>query len=71
MSAAHSAVWAVGDQPSRVQRAGRYLPGATAHPGKMLPALARQAISSYSRPGELVLDPVCGWRPLTHFANAA
>jgi tRNA G10 N-methylase Trm11 len=26
----------------------------------MLPALARQAISSYSKPGELVLDPMCG-----------
>jgi modification methylase len=55
-----SSVWAVGDQPARVQRQGRYLPASTAHPGKMLPALARQAISSYSRPGELVLDPMCG-----------
>jgi DNA modification methylase len=26
----------------------------------MLPALARQAISSYSNPGELLLDPMCG-----------
>ena len=53
-------MWAVGDQPARVQRQGRYLPASTAHPGKMLPALARQAISSYSKPGQLVLDPMCG-----------
>jgi hypothetical protein len=26
----------------------------------MLPALARQAISTYSKPGELLLDPMCG-----------
>ena len=60
MSRVRSTVWAVGDQPSRIQRRGRYLPGSTAHPGKMLPALARQAIRTYSRPGELVLDPMCG-----------
>jgi tRNA G10 N-methylase Trm11 len=60
VSRIRSSVWAVGDQPARVQRQGRYLPASTAHPGKMLPALARQAISSYSRPGELVLDPMCG-----------
>jgi tRNA G10 N-methylase Trm11 len=53
-------VWAVGDQPARIQRRDRYLPDSTAHPGKMLPALAREAISSYSKPGELVLDPMCG-----------
>jgi modification methylase len=26
----------------------------------MLPAMARQAIAAYSRPGDLVLDPMCG-----------
>jgi SAM-dependent methyltransferase len=56
----HPSVWAVGDQPARVQRHGRYLPSSTAHPGKMLPALARQAISTYSKAGELLLDPMCG-----------
>jgi SAM-dependent methyltransferase len=55
-----SSVWAVADQSSGVQRQGRYLPAAIAHPGKMLPALARQAIETYSQPGQLVLDPMCG-----------
>ncbi|MGH2949699.1 MAG: TRM11 family SAM-dependent methyltransferase, partial [Solirubrobacteraceae bacterium] len=32
----------------------------TRHPGKMLPELARRAISAYSEPGELVVDPMCG-----------
>jgi DNA modification methylase len=60
MSSHDSTVWQVGDQPARVQRHDRYDPGSNAHPGKMLPALAREAISRYSRPGELVLDPMCG-----------
>jgi SAM-dependent methyltransferase len=60
MTRPRSSVWAVADQPARVQRQGRYLPASTAHPGKMLPALARQAISSYSKAGELLLDPMCG-----------
>jgi SAM-dependent methyltransferase len=53
-------VWPVAQQPARVQRRGRYLPASTAHPAKMLPALARAAIERYSEPGELVLDPMCG-----------
>jgi len=53
-------VWPVAQQTARVQRRGRYLPASTAHPGKMLPALARQAILTYSDVGELVLDPMCG-----------
>jgi hypothetical protein len=60
VSARHGTVWQVGAQPARVQRRRRYLPGSNAHPGKMLPALAREAISRFSRPGELVLDPMCG-----------
>ena len=55
-----SSVWLVAEQTSRAQRQRRYLPESIAHPGKMLPALARQAIESYSQPGELVLDPMCG-----------
>ncbi|MBC6463774.1 hypothetical protein HKK72_38985 [Actinomadura sp. HBU206391] len=53
-------VWACAQQPSRIQRQGRYLHSSTAHPAKMLPALAATAISSYTKPGELVLDPMCG-----------
>ena len=53
-------VWPTAQQPAASQRAGRYVPGSTAHPAKMLPAIARQAISAYSHPGDLVLDPMCG-----------
>jgi len=53
-------VWPVAQQLAREQRRRRYLDESNAHPGKMLPALAREAIRRYSRPGELVLDPMCG-----------
>ena len=53
-------VWACAQQPSASQRRGRYLHAATSHPAKMLPALAATAITSYTRPGDLVLDPMCG-----------
>ena len=53
-------VWPVSQQPARVQRRARYLPVSNAHPGKMLPELARTIIRSYSEPGQLVLDPMCG-----------
>ena len=53
-------VWPVAQKTARVQRRGRYLPASTAHPGKMLPELARTIIRAYSQPGELVLDPMCG-----------
>src|SRR5207247_5706015 len=53
-------VWPVAQQTARAQRRGRYLPASTAHPGKMLPELARTVIRAYSDPGELVLDPMCG-----------
>jgi modification methylase len=53
-------VWQTAQQPAASQRAGRYLPGSTAHPAKMLPAIARHAIERYSHPSDLVLDPMCG-----------
>ena len=53
-------VWPTAQQPAASQRTGRYLPGSTAHPAKMLPAIARQAIGAYSQPGDLILDPMCG-----------
>lgn len=53
-------VWLAAQQPAAQQRAGRYLPASTAHPAKMLPAIARTAIQRYSQPAELVLDPMCG-----------
>ncbi|MGH2854171.1 MAG: TRM11 family SAM-dependent methyltransferase, partial [Solirubrobacteraceae bacterium] len=36
------------------------MPESNRHPAKMLPELARRAISAYSDPGDLVLDPMCG-----------
>src|SRR5919204_1990971 len=54
------AVWPCAQQTSQVQRHGRYLPESNRHPAKMLPELARRAISAYSEPGELVVDPMCG-----------
>ncbi|TFE35572.1 site-specific DNA-methyltransferase [Frankia sp. B2] len=43
-----------------MQRAGRYTPASMTHPARMLPALARHLLTLYSRPGEIVLDPMCG-----------
>ncbi len=54
------AVWPCAQTTSQWQRHGRYLPESNRHPGKMLPALARRAIETYSDPGDLILDPMCG-----------
>ena len=53
-------VWATGQQTPRAQRQGRYLAPSLAHPAKMLPAIARAAISDYTSPGDYVCDPMCG-----------
>ena len=53
-------VWPTAQRPAARQRAGRYLPASTAHPAKMLPAIASTAIQRYTQPSELVLDPMCG-----------
>lgn len=53
-------VWLTGQAPSRDQRKGRYLPESMAHPGKMLPAIARYLIHTFTGPGDLVLDPMAG-----------
>jgi hypothetical protein len=54
------AVWACAQTPGHIQRAGRYLPESTAHPGKMLPDLARRITGEYAPPGGLVVDSMCG-----------
>ena len=59
-AAAPLSVWATAQHDARAQRRGRYLPAATAHPAKMLPAIAATAITRYSEPGDLVADPMCG-----------
>jgi tRNA G10 N-methylase Trm11 len=53
-------VWATAQKDARTQRRGRYLPAATAHPAKMLPAMAATAITRYTQPGDVVADPMCG-----------
>lgn len=54
------AVWPVAQTSSQQQRTGRYVAASTAHPGKMVPALARRIVETYSTAGQLVLDPMCG-----------
>lgn len=54
------AVWPCAQRTGQWQRHGRYLPESNRHPAKMLPEIARRAICFYSRPGDLVLDPMCG-----------
>src|SRR3954470_16814812 len=36
------------------------MPESTQHPARMLPAIAVHAVAAYTRPGDLVLDPMCG-----------
>jgi modification methylase len=53
-------VWATAQSTGPVQRRGRYVPESVKHPARMLPAIAAHAIGAYTRPGDLVLDPMCG-----------
>ena len=55
-----TSVWLTCQQAARDQRRGRYVPQTSSHPGKMLPHLAAHTISSYTAPGDLVFDPMCG-----------
>jgi DNA methylase len=53
-------VWTTAQTSPAAQRKGRYVDASTAHPAKMLPAVAAHAITHYTRPGDLVVDPMCG-----------
>lgn len=53
-------VWTTAQTSPAAQRKGRYVPESTAHPAKMLPAVAAYAIGHYTQPGDVVLDPMCG-----------
>ncbi|MEV6639633.1 DNA methyltransferase [Amycolatopsis sp. NPDC051371] len=53
-------VWVTAQTSPAAQRKGRYVPDSTAHPAKMLPAVAAHAIRHYTRPGDLVFDPMAG-----------
>jgi modification methylase len=54
------AVWPCAQRTCQWQRHGRYTPQSNRHPAKMLPEIARRAIDFYSKPGQTVLDPMCG-----------
>ncbi|WP_107074349.1 DNA methyltransferase [Micromonospora sp. MH33] len=53
-------VWTTAQRTGPVQRRGRYVPDSVKHPARMLPAIAAHAVHAYTRPGDLVLDPMCG-----------
>ncbi|MFE3317522.1 TRM11 family SAM-dependent methyltransferase [Nocardia sp. NPDC059195] len=53
-------VWATAQAAPATQRSGRFHPDSVKHPAKMLPAIAAHAIAGYTRPGDLVMDPMCG-----------
>lgn len=53
-------VWATAQASPAAQRGRRYTGDSSAHPAKMLPHIAAQAITRYSKPGDLVMDPMCG-----------
>lgn len=53
-------VWTTAQRSARAQRAGRYLDLSGTHPAKMLPAIAQRAIATYSAPGDVVVDSMCG-----------
>ena len=54
------AVWPCAQRTSQWQRYGRYLAESDSHTDKMLPALTRRAVETYSKPGALVVDPMRG-----------
>lgn len=54
------AVWPCAQTSAQYQRAGRYLPASSSHPGKMLPELARRVVAEYCPSGGLIVDPMCG-----------
>ncbi|XBP91996.1 DNA methyltransferase [Micromonospora sp. CCTCC AA 2012012] len=53
-------VWATAQATGPVQRRGRYVRESVQHPARMLPAIAAHAVTAYTQPGDLVLDPMCG-----------
>ena len=53
-------VFVTGQTVSREQRRGRYTRESMAHPGKMLPSIARYLIATYTQVGEWVCDPMAG-----------
>src|SRR3954469_19434415 len=59
-TAPQGSVFLTGQVISRVQRRGRYTKESIAHPGKMLPSIARYLIRTFTDEGEWVCDPMAG-----------
>ena len=53
-------VWPTAQRTARAQRSRRYLDISGVHPAKMLPAIAARAIATYTQPGDICVDPMCG-----------
>jgi tRNA G10 N-methylase Trm11 len=53
-------VFLTGQVCSREQRRSRYTPESIAHPGMVLPAIARYLIATCTQTGEWVCDPMAG-----------
>lgn len=54
------ALWPVAATSAQSELAGCYLHEPDADAGSLSPELARRIITEYTRPGDLVLDPICG-----------
>jgi tRNA G10 N-methylase Trm11 len=59
-AAPQGSVFLTGQVCSRDQRRGRYTKQSMAHPGKMLPSIARYLIHTYTQVGDWVCDPMAG-----------
>jgi DNA methylase len=59
-AAPQGSVFLTGQICSREQRRGRYTPESLAHPGRMLPSIARLLIRTYTQIGDWVCDPMAG-----------
>ncbi|GAA1810830.1 hypothetical protein GCM10009682_35520 [Luedemannella flava] len=59
-AAPQGSVFVTGQVCSREQRRGRYTKESFAHPGKMLPSIARYLINTYTQVGDWVCDPMAG-----------
>jgi len=53
-------VWLTAQRSPSAQRAGLFVAESITHPARMGPDLAGHIIARYTRPGEWVLDPMCG-----------
>ena len=53
-------VWPTAQRTPRAQRTARYIELSGTHPARMLPAIAQRVIATYTQPGDLCLDVMCG-----------